>query len=150
MPNFFLNRGGAGKSLTRAKTAAEMSKLMIRHIELLRTYDALIDTLDDPGSSEELEVVQKENRADISKLSETILSAGGVPPRDGDCLGGTAMPDLIKSLNVAERELRSGLEVQLESKHQLRTVAIVENLLANTEKRIGLVHAMAQRYRIPV
>ena len=40
--NFFLNRGGAGKSLTRAETIAEMSALMIRHIELLRT-DLIVD-----------------------------------------------------------------------------------------------------------
>ena len=136
--NFLLNRGGAGKSLSRAQTAAEMSKLMIRHIELLRTYDALIESIGNDASIENLKALQQDNRADISKLSEIILSSGGVPPREGMLLAGDGADALIKSVNNAERELRSDIEEQLEQKHHLRTLAIMETLLANTQLRIGL------------
>jgi len=148
--NFLLNKGGAGKSLSRARTAAEMSTLLIRHIELLRTYDMLIQSLGEGDAADRLREQQKDNRADIARLSEIILSAGGVPPREGLLLGGNDQSGLIKSVNSAERELRRDIEEQLEQKHQLRTVAMMEGLLANTERRIGFVQQMAHRYSVPV
>ena len=148
--NFLLNKGGAGKSITRAQTAAEMSTLMIRHIELLRTYDMLIKSLGEGGAADRLRELQKDNRADIARLSEIILSSGGVPPREGLLLRGDGPTGLIKSVNSAERELRHDIEEQLEQKHHLRTVAVMEGLLANTERRIGFVQQMAHRYSVPV
>ena len=148
--NFLLNRGGAGKSLTRGQTVAEMSKLMIRHIELLRTYDTLIESIGDGSTADELKTIQKENRADIAKLAEIILSSGGVPPREGGLLAGQEPQTLIRSVNDAERELRSDIEQQLEHKHHMRTLAVMEMLLENTERRLGLVQHMAQHFSVPV
>ena len=149
--NFLLNRGGAGKSLTRAETAEELSSLMTTQITLLRTYEALIALMDSGSSSAEtLAALQKEHRNEIPKISEIILSAGGIPPRKADRLEGDGRESLIRAVCDGERGLRREIDTQLENKHHLRTIGILESLAETVEDRIGVLQKIAQEYSVPV
>ncbi len=149
--NFLLNKGGAGKSMSRARTAAEASKLMTCHIELLQTYDALADATGSESDTAELvSALQKELRDDIPKLSEIILSSGRVPPREASPLVGDDVESLLHAIDDGERSLRRDLEDQILLKHHLRSIAVFKNLLANTEHRIGEIRTMARQLSLTV
>lgn len=152
--NFLLNKGGAGKSLTRSKTAVEASRLLTSHIQLLRTYGNLTAAMGAENASvdsvDSVKALQKEHRDDIAKISEIILSSGGVPPREADSFEGDDIESLLRAVDDGERSLRRSLEEQLTQKHHLRTIAIMETLLVNTERRIGVIQTLAQQLKIPV
>lgn len=149
--NFLLNRGGAGKSLSRAETVAQASSLITRHIALLRSYDRLVEAMaPDDESVEQIRKLQKQHRADIAKLCEIVLSANGTPPREAAPLEGSGIDSLLRSLTDGERSLREELEAQLAKKHHMRTIAVLETLLANTEERIGILQTVARTHSVPV
>ena len=149
--NFLLNKGGAGKSLTRSDSVSEVSKLMRAQIGLLNTYEALIGVVEsDTDLARSLSALQKEHRDEIPKLSEIILSSGGEPPRESSPLAGDDVDSLIRAVNEGERSMRSDLEQQIKLKHHIRTIAVLKTLLANTERRIGEIQTAAQQLSIPV
>jgi hypothetical protein len=149
--SFLLNRGGAGKSLTRAETAAEISSLISRNIALLRSYDELAGHLASEGpEAASVQTLAKGHRVDIAKLSEIVLSNMGVPPREAEPVGGNDLGSLVRNLADGERSLREELENQLTKKHHRRTVAVLETQLANAEERIGILQDLARQHSVPV
>ena len=149
--NFLLNKGGAGKSLTRSQTVSEVTKLMSAQIALLETYEALLGVVDsDSDLARSLSALQKQHRDEIPKLSEIILSSAGVPPRKSSLPAGDDVDSLIRAVNDGERAMRTDLEEQIKLKHHLRTIAVLNTLLANTEQRIGAIQTVAQQLSIPV
>jgi bacterioferritin (cytochrome b1) len=149
--NFLLNKGGAGKSLTRSSTVSEVSKLMSAQIALLGSYEALLGVVDsDSDLAASLSALQKQHRDEIPKLSEIILSSGGIPPRESSPPTGDDVDSLIRAVNDGERAMRTDLEEQIKLKHHLRTIAVLKTLLANTERRIGAIQTVAQQLSIPV
>jgi len=150
MTNFLLNKGGAGKSITRHETAGAMSALVRRLISITRTYEHLL-VARNAGSDQRLSAMQNRTRTDIGKLSEIILSTGGITPRYADPVSTSDDPDqLIRALNEAERAFRDELEESLKLKHHYRTIAVLETLHKNTEDRIGLVRELAHEHNVPV
>ncbi|HUF08787.1 MAG TPA: hypothetical protein VMO47_05665 [Rhodothermales bacterium] len=151
MANFLLNKGGAGKSITRHETAGKMSELVRRLISITRTYERLLAALGNAGSDHRVGAMQNRTRTDIGKLSEIILSTGGITPRYADPVSTSDDPDqLIRALNEAERAFRDELEESLKLKHHYRTIAVLETLHKNTEDRIRLVRELAHDYNVPV
>jgi len=151
MTNFLLNRGGAGKSITRHETAGAMSELVRRLISITRTYNHLLEAVRNEESDQRLGAMQNRTRTDIGKLSEIILSTGGITPRYADPVSTSDDPDqLIRALNEAERAFRDELEESLKLKHHYRTIAVLETLHKNTEDRIGLVRELAHEHNVPV
>jgi hypothetical protein len=149
--NFLLNRGGAGKSLNRSQSAAEMSNLMKSHIGLLRTYEALVALMgDDTDSISTLKSLQKQHRTEIAQLSEIVLSSAGIPPRDADRLSGDDVSELTRAIDRGERSLRGDLQLQLKQKHHRRTIAVLESHLENTEARIGEITTLTKRLNVPI
>jgi hypothetical protein len=151
MTNFLLNRGGAGKSITRRETAETISDVVRPLIGIMRTYERLAETIEDEEAAGFIHASQKRTRTDISKLSEIILSTGGVTPRDIDPVAASDDPDqVIRALNEAERSFREVLENSLKLKHHYHTIAVLETLQKNTEDRIALVRELARRQNVPV
>jgi hypothetical protein len=148
--NFLLNRGGAGKSLSRAETADEISKIMRSHIALISAYGSFAGLLDKPSEIDQVHQLQKEHRDDLAKLSEIVLSAGGVPPREASGSFGSDLDSLLRGVSEAERGLRDEIREQLKLKHHLRTVAVLEHDLANTERRVGLLQDLGRSLSIAV
>jgi len=124
---------------------------MAGHIDLLEAYGALLNTIGaDEKAAGPVKVLQKGLRDDIPKLSEIILSAGAVPPRDSNPPKGDDVESLLRAVDKRERSLRRDLEEQLKLKHHLRTIAVLNTLLAGAERRIGDVQTMAKQLSIPI
>lgn len=148
-----LNKGGAGKSITRAETAERLSALMHHHHELMYAYDAVAAHAGPGQLAAGLEVLNKTSRADIGKLSEIVLSNGGTPP-----LGTNIDPEAVEvkasdSDNVQhlldlERAYRDALKEESDVKHTFRAVATLENTLKNTENRIQVIQRMGDKLRL--
>ncbi len=151
MTNFLLNRGGAGKSITRHETAEAMGDLVRPLTSIVRTYELLEGRTGDSGADEKIAASQSRTRSDIAKLSEIILSTGGVTPRQAEPFSSSDETDtLIRALNEAERAFRDSLESSLKMKHHYRTIAVLETLHKNTEERIRLVRELAHLHNVPV
>lgn len=151
MTNFLLNRGGAGKSITRQETAEAMNDLVRRLISIMRTYERLSVAIADVDAGLQIDAMQNRTRTDIAKLSEIILSTGGVTQREADPVSSGEDPDqLIRALNEAERSFRDALEESLKLKHHYRTIAVLETLHKNTDGRIALVRELARHHNVPV
>jgi len=83
MPNpikeAILNRGWAGKTITRAETVERLNPILLQFLKLNHNYQYVIRSHSDSALTDALKRVQKTARADVGKLSETVLSCGGTP-----------------------------------------------------------------------
>ena len=150
-----LNKGGAGKSLNRAETAARLGRLMRHHQSIMHAYDAAIRDTPSPEVAAGLELLNKTSRADIGKLSELILSNGHAPPSGSDFDPpdfGEADDDGARGRRLLdlERAYVDMLEAELDEKHRLRTVATIENTLTNTRHRIQTIQRMSEKLRLGI
>ncbi len=152
LKELFLNKGWAGRTLSRQETVERLNPLIRRHYELNHAYEHAIRTLDDRNAAGQLNVLQKIARADIGKLSETVLSAGGVSyngtdlePGDFD-LGADASV-VLNELKRLESEFAERLEAELEEEHQIRTRAILRAVLGNSRARLDYVRDLARNAR---
>ena len=88
MPNpikeALLGRGWAGKTISRAETVERLNPLLLQFLKLNHYYQSVIRSHPDTAVAEALKRVQKTARADVGKLSESILSAGGTPENGTD------------------------------------------------------------------
>lgn len=146
----FLNKGWAGKTLSRKQTAERINPLIQRHYELNHAYNFAINQLDDAPTVQELNFHQKIARADIGKLSETVLSAGepsyngiDLEPEDFAIPGDDV--DILRELERRESEFGQLLDEELRLEHQIRTRAILQNVRANSSNRLDLVRDAARK-----
>lgn len=155
MPNpikeALLNRGWAGKTISRAETVERLNPLLLQFLKLNHYYQSVIRSHPDEAVAEALKRVQKTARADVGKLSESILSAGGTPENGTDL-----EPDDF-SLDGDETELLSQLQdleatfndalthERREIEHQMRTRGILEALKSNSTERLDLLGDLIDR-----
>jgi hypothetical protein len=146
----FLNRGGAGFSLTRAKTAERIDPLVRRHFTLLRAYGIVIERLHNREHAEALRRGMTASRIEAAKLREIMWSVGGnttsgleLPPPDM----GADDSEMIHRLNDMERDYRAALQEELKLNHQIRTQAALEVNLEGSERRIQALYPIVSRTR---
>jgi hypothetical protein len=155
MPNpikeAILNRGWAGKTITRAKTVERLNPLLLQFLKLNHNYQYVIRSHSDSAVTEALKRVQKTARADVGKLSETILSCGGTPENGTDLeptdfnLGNDEL-DMLYQLEDLETEFNETLARERnEIKHQIRTRGILEAVKSNSEERLELLGDLIER-----
>ena len=152
LKELFLNKGWAGRTLSRPETVERINPLIRRHHELNRSYDFAIAHLDDREAAERLNVLQRIARADVGKLSETVLSAGEVSyngtelePEHVD-LGnddGTILRDLVR----LEEAFIGMLEDESRLEHQIRTRAILALVLQHSRERLDALGGLSARGR---
>lgn len=152
LKELLLNKGWAGKTLSRQETVERINPLIRRHHELNRSYDFAIGHLDDRAASEQLNTFQKTARADVGKLSETVLSAGGVSYNGTDLEPeafdlGSDDAAILRELARIESEFADMLNDELELEHQIRTRAILGAVLLNTRTRLDYVRGLARSTR---
>jgi len=133
-----LNKGWAGKTISREQTAEQLNALMPKLIELMYYYDSLLASGGFGSGLEEVQEAMPVLRADIGKLSETIFSCGAVASSGADL-----NPD---SFSIPENESRSiqdleekfieALAEEKKTEHQIRTRAILGVLASNAEERL--------------
>lgn len=149
-----MNRGGAGRSMTREESVEAILPLVDRHHALLHAYDAAIRSLGDRDVAARLNSGMNRARTELAKLKETVFSLAGTPPNGTDLdpnvrLGDTDA-EIIHALNDAERDYRNALQDTLGlAHHQLRTTAILENNVIGSNARLDVLHPIVTRMRKP-
>ena len=149
-----MNRGGAGRSMTRQESVDVLIPLVRQHQNLLHAYDAAIRHLGDRDLAAHLNEGMNRARTELAKLKETVFSLAGTPPNgtglDPDLRLGNTDAEIIHALDDAERAYRDALNDTLGmAHHQLRTTAILENNITGSEARLGVLHPIVTRMRRP-
>ncbi len=155
MPNpikeAILNRGWAGKTITRSKTVERLNPLILQFLKLNHSYQCVIRSHSDSALTEALQRVQKTARADVGKLSETVLSCGGTPENGTDLeasdfdLGNDEL-DMLYQLEDLETGFNQTLEHELDDvEHQMRTRGILEAVKSNSSERLELLSNLIDR-----
>lgn len=155
MPNpikeILLGRGWAGKTITRAETVERLNPLIEQHVKLNHNYEYAIRHHGDASVVDTLKSLQKTARGDVGKLSETVLSAGGAAYNGTDLDAedfdlGDDDTEMLAQLDDLETEFRNAVRTERrEIEHQMRTRAILEVVLANSEERIQVVRELLKR-----
>ncbi|PSQ63560.1 MAG: hypothetical protein BRD27_00690 [Bacteroidetes bacterium QH_10_64_19] len=155
MPNpikeAILNRGWAGKTITRSETVERLNPLILQFLKLNHSYQAVIRSHGDAAVTEALQRVQKTARVDVGKLSETVLSCGGTPKNGtdlepGDFDLGDDEIDMLARLETLETEFNDALARELdEVEHQMRTRGLLEAVESNSSERLALLSDLIER-----
>ena len=151
--NFVLNKGWAGKSLSRQETVERLNPLIRLHVELNHAYSNVAQHFSDADFSSELDRLQKTARTDVGKLRETVLSCGGVAysgvdlePEDFDF--GDSDETMVSRLQEQEQALLDQTEEELGLngiEHHMRTKAILENLRNHSRERLDFLKSRVQQ-----
>ena len=154
MPNpikeILLNRGWAGKTLSRSETVDRINPLIRQHIELNHHYEAAIRHCDDDRVADVLKRLQKTARTDVGKLSETVLSCGGsayngtdLSPEDFTLKG--SLSELFEDLHDLETDFNDAVADELDLEHQMRTRGVLEAIKSNSQDRLNALAALQRR-----
>ena len=135
-----LNKGWAGKTMTRQDTAERLNLLMRPIIELMYCYEQVLGTSDAQETLSDIEAVLPDLRADIGKIGETIHSCG-LPAYSGTDLNAAHFASDLKWAAVLEREeaFFKLLEEEHAHEHHMRTRAVLGAVATNSETRQQLV-----------
>jgi len=142
-----LNKGGAGRYISREESAERLMPIAQRHLDLLRTYGAVLALLPDGPGTMRIQAMMPYLRTEIAKMSETILSLNGTPPNG---IGETAapVPDgsdrvRIQALLDAEKGFGDALREEIDSvHHQERTRAILGHNAEASASRVDLLRGV--------
>jgi len=155
MPNpikeALLNRGWAGKTITRAETVERLNPLVRQFLRLNHNYQYVIRSHADSAVTKALKRVQKTARADVGKLSETILSCGGTPENGTDMKAddvdlGDDDVGMLRQLRDLETDLNDAVGREREEiEHQMRTRGILDALKSNSAERLELLSDLTDR-----
>ncbi len=142
-----LNKGGAGRYISREESSERLIPVAQSHLDLLHTYDGALAAMPVGPSREQLEAMMPYLRTEVAKMSETILSLGGVPPSgvDRDPAGPTAGSDrdLAQALLDAENDFSSTIRTEVdEVHHQERTRAVLNHNAEASDARVNLLRAV--------
>lgn len=148
--DLFLQKGWAGKTLSRQETIELVNPLLRRHHELNHCYNHLIGHLSDREAATQLEEQMVTARADVAKLSETVLSAGGISYNGTDLEPGTfdLGPDeleMLQQVRTREEDLQDALSEELDrGNHQMRTRAILSVVQTNSQRRLDFLSQLTR------
>ena len=137
----FLQKGWAGKTITRDATVERLNPILQRHIKLNHAYRAAIERLSEKHIVARFSEHQKTARADVGKLSETILSAGGTPYTGTDLKPdaadlGASNNDVLFALRDREEDLHDCVVAERGENHQMRTRAILGVVEKDSAERL--------------
>lgn len=145
----FLNKGWAGRTLSRQETVEQINPLLRRNHELNLRYEHAVRALDDREAAETINTFMKTARADVGKLSETVLSAGqpaytGVDLEPTDFEFGDDDHSIVEELLEAEERFQQLLADEFELEHQMRTRAVLSVVRENSRVRLDFLRRLAR------
>ena len=154
LKELFLNKGWAGRTISREETAERINPIIRKHYELNHSYEHAIRTVQNRDAAETMNTLQKTARADIGKLSETVLSAGyasynGTDLDPEDFNVGSDDGAIIDRLTELESEFEDLLSEELKLEHQIRTKAILAVVHRNSRARLDFLRGAAKNRRRP-
>ncbi len=149
-----LKKGWAGHTISREETVERLNPLIRKLTELLFDYRYVVDHLSDRAIAAELDAAMKTLRADIGKLSETVLSNGGIAYTGADLDPaafnlGSDDDEMLFNLLDAEEAFQDAIEAEKEVEHQMRTRAILGVVAQNGRDRLVLLRTHTSRRRRP-
>lgn len=145
-----LNKGGAGRYISREESVERLQPIAQRHLDLLMAYDAHLGELPDGPARQEVEAMMPYLRTEVAKMSETILSLGGTPPSGAGVPASTAGAasdrDRLQGFLDAEKDFSGALRDEVDVvHHQERTRAIIEHNADASQARIELLRGILAR-----
>lgn len=148
MKKLLLKKGWAGRTLTRAESVNRLNPVLRAHHELNYAYDAAIDRIGDPDVAARMASFQRTARADAGKLSESILSLGGVPESGvgmerSTFNPGTERRHILDRLIELESNFIDRISDENKVDHQMRSRAILGNTETNTRERLDYLKSVA-------
>ena len=146
-----LNKGGAGRYISREESVERLLPIAERQLDLLYTYSGVLDVMPDGAAKEQILAMMPYLRTEIAKMSETILSLNGTPPQGTGRQPVAADADAplgahLDRLTEAERDLGPALGHEAEAvHHQERTRAILNHNAEASASRLALLRDLAAR-----
>ncbi len=139
-----LQKGWAGKTISRSETVERMNPLIRELINLNYHYDAFIKSLPEGSLRDALDSAQKTARMDAGKMAETVFSCGGTAYNGTDLEPDSFSTDsdrmrAIKNLADRETAFLELLSAESDVEHQMRTRAILSVVSGNAEARLKLL-----------
>jgi len=150
LKDLLLGKGWAGTTITRSETIERVNPLIRQFMVMNRHYRTVIDGLSNAAVADTLEDLQKTARADVGKLSETVLSCGGAAfngtdlgPEDVDLPDNEA--DRLFRLQDLEEAFQEAVQEELDDvEHQMRTRAILNVVQTNSEQRLSTLRRLTR------
>ncbi len=148
----FLQKGWAGKTISRPETIERLNPLIEQHIRLNNDYGYVIKSHPSDVVRGKLDSTQKIARANVGKLSETVYSCGGVAYTGVDLepsavdLGSDGQA-MLQSLLRSETSFAEALEAESGIEHQMRTRAIIGAALSSSTDRKSLLEELLRQGR---
>lgn len=154
LKELFLQKGWAGKTISRAETIDRLNPIVERFIRLNYTYDAAERDCSDADLTAGVKSLQKTARADVGKLAETIFSCGGVAYsgtnlEPGDFSAGHSDVEIVDRLIGDEQDFQHAIAGEDEIEHQMRTRAILSVVKSNSDKRLDFLREINKKVRNP-
>lgn len=140
-----LNKGGAGRYISRAESVERLLPIAERHLALHRTYTTTLEALPDGPAKDRVQTMMPYLRTEMAKMSETILSLAGTPPNGvGDRAPaptpGRSDRQRVEDLLDAEKDFGAALTDEIDAvHHQERTRAILGHNAEASASRAGLL-----------
>ena len=148
-----LKKGWAGRTLSRSKTVEQLNPLITAHMELNHAYNYAIAHHPLSNVRKGLSTLQKTARTDVGKLMETVFSCGAVPPNgtDMDPAQFTLPSDnILATLCSQEDAFMNSLQQEKTLEHQMRTEAVLNRLLKNSQNRLIYLRGCIRREPLQV
>jgi len=147
--DIFLQKGWAGRTISRPETVARINPLVQQHLELMHAYNYVAAHYGDGDLTTDLIEIRKTIRADIGKLAETVFSAGGTPPNGtdlepGDFNLGDDPYGMLTDLQDQEQVFQEALTAEASVEHQMRTRAILGVVQASSKARLDVLKKQAR------
>lgn len=145
-----LNKGGAGRYISREESVERLQPVIIRQLDLVYLYDAVVSRLADGPAKARIESIMPNLRTELSKLYETVYSLGGTAPTgvERDARGadpGDTDADRLGALMDAESAFGKALLEEADAvHHQERTRAIIRHNADASDSRLSLLREYTQ------
>lgn len=154
LKELLLQKGWAGKTISRPETIGRLNPIIERLIRLNHSYDAVERTTRSAQLAAGIAAHQKIARADVGKLAETVFSCGGtayngtdLEPSDFDL--GKSNISMLENLIELEQDFQKTLEAEKEIEHHMRTRAILSVLKKNSNDRLDFLREINKELRKP-
>jgi hypothetical protein len=150
-----LNKGGAGRYISREATVERLTPLVTQHNRLLQAYGYALDRLRDAAAKGQLEALMPDLRTHLAKLDETVYSLGGKAPlgtdlEPGESGRGRTDAEMLFHVLDLERAFHDALTDEVDAvHHQERTRAILGHLARGSETRLEALRGLTNRLPRP-
>ena len=152
--DLLLQKGWAGKTISREETIERFNPLIRQHIILNRYYDAAIRDIDNEDVRATFANQLRTARADVGKLSETVFSCGGVAYLGNDIdpdtiSAGSSRDEIYFTLFDMEQKLLDAITGEESVEHQMRSRAILGVVHSHSAERLNFLEDATRKLHRP-